>query len=111
MVASAKGPFDGHSITLTHDTLWTIKVSGEGGSSTASSIDTTAAGDMWDNFNSNGGVSVSDSGPGDNSIFYTLPALVDGVAVSASFNPQISSGITDNYTAAQTGNSSEKFLT
>jgi outer membrane protein OmpU len=104
---AAPSPFDSHSVSVSSDALGTLAFHGEGGSSAASALDTTAAGDMWDNFNSNGGVSVSDSGPGDNSIFYTLPSLVDGLAVSASFNPQISSGITDNYTAAQTGNGSE----
>ena len=88
VVASAKGPFDGHSITLTHDTLGTIKFSGEGGSSTASSIDTTAAGDMWDNFNSNGGTTVTDSGPGDNSFFYTAPEIVEGLGINLSYKPQ-----------------------
>ena len=92
VVASAKGPFDGHSVSISSDALGTLAVHGEGGSSAASALDTTAAGDMWDNFNSNGGVSVSDSGPGDNSIFYTLPSLVDGLSVSASYNPQIASG-------------------
>jgi outer membrane protein OmpU len=104
---AAPGPFDGHSVSVSSDALGTLAFHGEGGSSAASALDTSAAGDMWDNFNSNGGISVSDSGPGDNSIFYTLPTLVDGLAVSASFNPQISSGITDNYTVAQTGNGSE----
>jgi outer membrane protein OmpU len=88
VVASAKGPFDGHSITLTHDTLGTIKFSGEGGSSTATSIDGTAAGDMWDNFNSNGGTTVTDSSPGDNSFFYTAPVIVDGLGINLSYKPQ-----------------------
>jgi len=99
--------FDGHSVSISSDALGTLAFHGEGGSSAASALDTSAAGDMWDNFNSNGGISVSDSGPGDNSIMYTLPTLVDGLAVNASFNPQISSGITDTYTVAQTGNGSE----
>jgi outer membrane protein OmpU len=104
---AAPSPFDNHSVSISSDALGTLAFHGEGGSSAASALDTSAAGDMWDNFNSNGGISVSDSGPGDNSIMYTLPTLVDGLAVNASFNPQISSGITDNYTVAQTGNGSE----
>jgi len=99
--------FDGHSVSVASDALGTLKFHGEGGSSAASALDTTAAGDMWDNFNSNGGVSVTDSSPGDNSIFYTLPTLVDGLAVAASFNPQISSGANDNTTVGNTGNGSE----
>ena len=104
---AAPGPFDSHSVTISSDAMGTLVFAGEGGSSAASALDTSAAGDMWDNFNSNGGISVLDSGPGDNSIMYTLPTLVDGLAVNASFNPQISSGITDTYTVAQTGNGSE----
>jgi len=79
--------FDGHSVTVSSDALGSLKFSGEGGSSAASALDTTAAGDMWDNFNSNTGVTVTDSGPGDNSLFYTLPSMVDGLTVTASYNP------------------------
>jgi len=90
--AATSSPFDSHSVSISSDAMGTLTLHGEGGSSAASALDTTAAGDMWDNFNSNGGVDVSDSGPGDDSIFYTLPSLVDGLSVSASYNPQIASG-------------------
>jgi outer membrane protein OmpU len=103
VVASAKGPFDGHSVSISSDALGTLALHGEGGASAASALDTTAAGDMWDNFNSNGGVSVSDSSPGDNSIMYTLPSLVDGLSVSASYNPQVASGAV----ASTAGNETE----
>ena len=100
--------FDGHSVSVSSDALGTLAVHGEGGSSAASALDTSAAGDMWDNFNSNGGVTVSDSSPGDNSVLYTLPTLVDDLAVKVSYNPQISSGINDNIASAtSTGNGSE----
>ena len=104
--------FDGHSVSVASDALGTLKFHGEGGSSAASALDSSAAGDMWDNFDSNGGVKVKDSSPGDNSISYTLPTLVDGLSVSTSFNPQISSGINDNYIktagqAAVKGNGNE----
>ena len=89
------GPFDGHSVSVSSDALGTLKFAGEGGSSAASSIDTTAAGDIWDTFdgsrgtqNGTTGVAVKDSGPGDNSIFYTLPSMVDGLAVNLSYQPQ-----------------------
>ena len=100
---NAGAPFDSHSVSVSSDTLGTLVFAGEGGSSAASALDTTAAGDMWDNFNSNGGASVSDSGPGDNSIMYTLPTLVDGLSVSTSYNPQISSGNVDNKIATAGG--------
>ena len=88
--------------------MGTLKFSGEGGSSAATALDTTAAGDMWDNFNSNGGVSVLDSGTGDNSIMYTLPSMVDGLSASLSYNPQSASGATDHVAAAgASGNGAE----
>ena len=105
--AATSSPFDSHSVSISSDALGTLTLHGEGGSSAASALDTTAAGDMWDNFNSTaiGGVSVVDSGPGDNCIFYTLPSLVDGLSISASYNPQIASGATEG--AATPGNDTE----
>ena len=47
---NASAPFDSHSVTISSDALGTLVFSGEGGSSTASAIDTTAAGDLWDAF-------------------------------------------------------------
>jgi len=103
--ATTSSPFDSHSVSVSSDALGTLVLAGEGGSSAASALDTTAAGDMWDNFNSNGGVSVTDSAPGDNSIFYTLPALVDGLSVSASYNPQVATGT--GHAAQTAGNETE----
>ena len=86
------GPFDSHSVTVSNDTLGSLTFAGEGGSSAASSIDTTAAGDIWDTFDGTRGNAaadpVDDSGPGDNSLFYTLPAIVDGLDVNLSYQPQ-----------------------
>jgi len=95
-------PFDSHSVTVSSDALGTLVLHGEGGGSAASALDTTAAGDIWDNFNSNGGVSVSDSGPGDNSLMYTLPSVMDDIAVNVSYNPSISGGA-----SGTAGNSTE----
>ena len=86
-------PFDSHSVSISSDALGTLVFHGEGGSSAASALDTTAAGDIWDNFDGvsgggTAGVAVSDTGPGDNSLFYTLPSLVDGLTVNASYKPQ-----------------------
>ena len=85
-------PFDGHSVSVGSDGMGTLKLSGEGGSSAATALDTTAAGDIWDSFDGARGavtaVAVSSSAPGDNSLFYTLPTLMDGLAVNASYKPQ-----------------------
>ena len=86
------GPFDSHSVKVSSDTLGSLTLAGEGGSSAASSIDGTAAGDIWDTFDGARGavtaVAVSDSGPGDNSLFYTLPSIMDGLDVNLSYQPQ-----------------------
>ena len=85
-------PFDSHSVKVSSDSLGTLTLAGEGGSSTATSIDGTAAGDIWDTFDGARGaataVAVSDSGPGDNSLFYTLPSIMDGLDVNLSYQPQ-----------------------
>jgi len=89
------GPFDSHSVSISSDALGTLKLSGEGGASASSALDTTAAGDIWDSFDgkkgasaAEAGVAVLDTAAGDNSLFYTLPSLVDGLSVSASYEPQ-----------------------
>ena len=94
---SDKG-FDNHSVTVASDTLGTLVLSGHGGSTASSKIDTTAAGDMWDNFDemSIGGTTINDavamSGAGNNSLFYTSPDLMDGLNVVLSYNPQGTTG-------------------
>jgi len=85
--------YDDKSVSVSSDTLGTFKFSGHGGSTAASAIDGTAAGDMWDNFDTAGnisdttGVAVSAAEGGDNSLFYTAPAIVDGLGITASYRP------------------------
>ena len=76
--SNATSPFDSHSVTVSSDSLGTLVFSGEGGSSTASAIDTTAAGDLWDAFdgmtNADGqadgnGVASATAGVGNNAFF------------------------------------------
>jgi outer membrane protein OmpU len=85
-------PFDSHSVSVSSDALGTLKLSGEGGASTASSIDTTAAGDIWDNFDGSigdvSGAKVKNTEGGDNSLFYTLPSIMDDLTVNLSYKPQ-----------------------
>ena len=82
---SAEG-FDNHYVEVGSDALGTLRFSGHGGSSAQGAMDTTAAGDLWNNtLGLTGGPAAAASG--DNSLFYTLPALVDGVAVTASLAP------------------------
>jgi len=78
-------PFDSHSVTVSSDSLGTLVSAGEGGSSAQSSIDTTAAGDLWNN--GSGFTSPMSAEAGNNSLFYTLPSMVDDVTVNASYSP------------------------
>ena len=82
------GPFDSHSVTISSDGLGSLKFSGEGGSSAVSALDGTAAGDVWDNFDIASTIHPTGVGGGDNSMMYTLPAMVDGVALNASYTPR-----------------------
>ena len=84
--STVAGPFDNHYVEVGSDALGTLRFSGHGGSSAQGAMDTTAAGDLWNNtLGLTGGPAAAASG--DNSLFYTLPALVDGVAVTASLAP------------------------
>ena len=81
----AASPFDSHSLTLSSDALGTFKFSGEGGSSAQGAMDGGAAGDIW---NTGTGIAeIAGAASGDNSMFYTFPALMDGVALTASMAP------------------------
>ena len=89
---SETSPFDSHSVKVSSEALGTLTLAGEGGSSAATSIDGTAAGDIWDTFDGTRGsataVAVSDSGTGDNGLFYSMPSVMDGLDVFASYQPQ-----------------------
>jgi len=86
-MTSETSPFDSHSVTVSSDALGSLKFSGEGGSSATSALDTTAAGDIWDAYDIASTVHPTGIGGGSNSMLYTLPALMDGLSVNASFNP------------------------
>jgi len=81
----ADGPFDSHSVTISSDALGSFKFSGEGGSSAQGAMDAGAAGDLWDN--GTGVSEIAGAAAGDNSIYYTLPEMMDGVAITASLSP------------------------
>ncbi len=85
--AIGSGPFDSHSVTISSDGLGSLKFSGEGGSSAVSAMDGTAAGDIWDSFDIASTIHPTGVGGGNNSMFYTLPSMVDGFALTASYTP------------------------
>ena len=90
--AIANAPFDSHSVTVSSDALGSLTLSGEGGNSATTDMDASAAGNIWDTFDGARGavtaVAQSDTGPGDNSLLYTLPALMDGLSAKVSYQPQ-----------------------
>jgi len=107
--------FDNHSVTISSDSLGSVKFSGHGGSSTTSALVGTAAGGLWDNFDGKTkklGVgtipdAIASSGGGNNTFFYTSPEVVDGMTVTASWNPAASAGVNSmlglgvNYTGVE----------
>mgnify|MGYP006098259749 CR=1 FL=1 len=88
---SGNGVWDNHSVTLSSDAMGTIVFAGHGGSSAQSALDTTAAGDIFDNFDATAGVASTStfrsSKAGNNNLKYTLPSMVDGLSASVSYQP------------------------
>ena len=101
--------YDDKSVSVSSDTLGTLKLSGHGGSSATSAVDATAAGNIYDNFDgtagdgtgnglTSNGVNLLAAAGGANNLYYSLPAMVDGLAMNASLN-----------TAGDTGNNALGF--
>ena len=97
---SAKG-FDSHSLSISSDDLGTLVFHGHGGGSAQGSIDTTAAGDLW---NAGPGITgISSAGAGNNMMVYTLPAMVDDLAISASYAPDATNDSHTSFAITYTG--------
>ena len=88
--AVASGPFDSHSVTVSSDSMGTLVFSGEGGSSAQTAIDTTAAGDLWNNGSGITGPLASEAG--NNSMMYTFPSIMDDLTLKASYSPGSAGG-------------------
>ena len=81
---ASDGPFDSHSLSVGSDAMGTITFAGEGASSAQNTIDTTAAGDIWDNtFASYTG--PSNASAGTKTLLWALPSMVDGLGVTTSY--------------------------
>ena len=96
--------YDNKSVTISSDDFGTLTLAGHGGSSAVSAIDATAAGDVFDTFDTKvggqatastaenasvtGDAAMLTTAAGNNSFMYTLPSLVDGLSISASYSPQ-----------------------
>ena len=117
---NGESTFDSHSLTIASDAMGTLKFNGEGGTTAASSIDGSAAGDIWDKFDGltnamvlgSHGQASGDSNTataGDNAFIYTSPELMEGLTASLSYAPQASSaetrtsgtGLGVNYTGVE----------
>ena len=83
--AAGVGPFDNQSVTVSSDALGTLVFYGHPGTSAQSALDTTAAGDIWNETLGITGIQASASG--DDSLMYTLPSMLDGLSLSASMSP------------------------
>ena len=96
------GPFDDHSVTVSSDAMGSLTLHGHGGGSATSAMDATAAGNVFDTFDgATGGSGVvgvahSNSAPGANALSYVMPAIMDGVAVNLSYEPQSSGNTIDS---------------
>ena len=102
--SNAGTPFDSHSVSISSDTLGTLTFHGEGGSSATTAVDATAAGDIWDQFDDEGGLEPTGVGSGDNMIFYTTPSVMEGLSLSASYLPNSAGAQTQlGYSATYTG--------
>ena len=100
-------PFDSHSITISSDAMGSFVIAGEGAGNAQTALDTTAAGDVWDNgfaYDSVDYVKMKSSSASGSSINYTLPTLMDGVALAASYSPSGTSTVsTTGFSATYTG--------
>ena len=83
--AKTNAPFDSHSVSVSSDAMGTLKFSGHGGSSAQSAMDTSAAGDIWNQ--TLGITGPTAAAAGDDSLYYTLPEVMDGLAITASMSP------------------------
>jgi len=85
------GTYDNHSVSVGNDSLGTLTVHGHGGSNSAAALDTTAAGDFWDNSlgittaTGGAGNTPQASASGNGLVVYSLPSIVDGLTAAVSY--------------------------
>ena len=77
------GPFDSHSLSVGSDAMGTITFAGEGASSAQNTLDTTAAGDIWDNTFTYTG--PTNSNASNKTLLWALPTFVDGLDTKVSY--------------------------
>ena len=107
--ATTNSPFDSHSVAISTDGMGTLTLNGEGGTTTANMIDGSAAGDIWDKFDSLANASkqknkqgnYATASAGNNSFYYSSPELMDGLTLQASYMPQGSNRVSGTGIGAQ----------
>jgi outer membrane protein OmpU len=85
--SASQGPFDSHSISVSSDTLGTLSMAGEGTNDAAGSIDTTAAGDIW-NYTFTSFTTPLAASSASGTLKYTTPEITDGLTLVASLSPK-----------------------
>jgi len=85
--ALSGAPFDSHSVQISSDTLGTLKMAGEGTNDAAGSVDTTAAGDIW-NYTFSDFATPLAAASNSGTLKYTTPELTDGLTLVASYSPK-----------------------
>jgi outer membrane protein OmpU len=76
-------PFDNHSLSVGSDAMGTITFAGEGASAAVDTIDTTAAGDIWNNTFT---YTAPTSAIGSNkTLLWALPTFVEGLDTKVSY--------------------------
>jgi len=106
---AANGPFDSHSVAISTDGMGTLTLNGEGGTTTSNMIDGSAAGDIWDKFDSlanaskqkNAQGNYATASAGNNSFYYNSPELMEGLTLQASYQPQGSGRVSGTGLGAQ----------
>ena len=94
--SAVNGPFDGHSVTVSSDTMGSLTYYGEGGDSAQNAVGDTAAGNIWDLFDArNGASSALKESNGGTNFTYTLPSMMDDLSVSLSYQPAAGSDESD----------------
>ena len=102
--------FDSHSLTVSSDALGSLTVAGDGTGNAQSALDTTAAGDIWDNgftytgANTDYTAMAGSTASNNKSVNYTLPTIMDDLALAASYSGQTTAlNSTTAFSATYTG--------
>ena len=83
---NANSPFDGHSVSISSDTLGTFTIHGEGADSAQNAMHSVVTGELYDN--DMGGTGASESSAGNNTMTYYNSSLYDGLTVGLSYTPR-----------------------